>query len=44
MANENIFLDFDMETNFVDVPDMMKIISDSFGDNPPLYSCGLSVL
>lgn len=28
MANENIFLDFDMETNFVDVPDMMKIISD----------------
>ncbi len=22
MANENIFLDFDMETNFVDVPDM----------------------
>ncbi|WP_430709226.1 hypothetical protein [Pantoea allii] len=28
MANENIFLDFDMETNFVNVPDMVKIIPD----------------
>ena len=28
MANENIFLDLDTETNFVNVADMVKIVSD----------------
>ena len=27
--NENIFLDFDMKTNFVNVADMVKIVSDN---------------